>query len=133
MADIVLSAQLVINNAQFISGQQSEKLHVAPLRNALLMFCPAILISLTTHDDVIDRDENKLDSVTDETHDDETHGASNSNFLELFGVRLGASLHKASRILSKLHTFLDTPTERICLIREKSWKFRRHVERDTGE
>merc|ERR1711994_351131 len=62
--------------------------------------------NLSSHYDVVDRDVDELHEESNETHQGESDGCSNSNFLEFFPVRLGASLHQPDGILSKLSHWL---------------------------
>merc|ERR1719352_633444 len=77
--------------------------------------------SLTSHDDVVDRDEHELDSVADEAHDGKTNGACNCDFLELLGIRLCAPLDKTPGVLSELVSALDAVAERVALVRQE-WR-----------
>merc|ERR1719387_1435273 len=74
--------------------------------------------SLTSHDDVVDRDEHELDS---EAHDGKTNGACNCDFLELLGIRLCAPLDKTPGVLSELVSALDAVAERVALVRQE-WR-----------
>merc|ERR1719498_559388 len=72
-----------------------------------------------TNNDVVDRDENQLDSVANEAHDSKADCACHSNLLELLCIWLCASLDQSSRIVAELNCALDTITHRVALVVEE--------------
>merc|ERR1719245_1216329 len=75
--------------------------------------------SRATDDDVVDRDEDELHGVPDETHDAEANRAGNCDLLELLRVGLCAPLDEAARIHTELVSALDTVPYRVVLIGEE--------------
>jgi hypothetical protein len=53
-----------------------------------------IFMLLDSDNDVVDGDVNELDEEADEAHDGKADGGGHGNLLELFPVRLRASLHQ---------------------------------------
>lgn len=57
---------------------------------------------LVVYDDVIDWDVNQLDKKSNESHDGETDGGCDCDFLELFRVRLGATTNQTHGVAGEL-------------------------------
>jgi len=74
---------------------------------------------LSTHDDVVDRDEDQFDHVADESHDPKTYPARDSNFLELLRIWLCAPLHETAGIMTEFNGTLNGPAHGIVLVEQK--------------
>jgi len=67
---------------------------------------------LRANNDVVDGNVNQLDEKSNESHDEEADRGGQSNLLELFGIRLGASLDEAVGVHGELLGWLKSGLER---------------------
>merc|ERR1719440_819894 len=75
--------------------------------------------SLTTNNDVVDRNEDQLHGVANKSHDGKTNGTRDGNFLKLLGIWFCATLDEAARVVAKFICTLNYVTDRIALVLQK--------------
>merc|ERR1719223_1884459 len=77
---------------------------------------------LTSDNDVVDGNEYKLDSVSNETHDGKADGAGDGDLLELLGIWLGACANETLRILGEVIASVDQVANWVTLVCHEAWQ-----------
>lgn len=107
------SIVLTGNPSSFLVMRSSGHSYIS-LDEERILFEP--VIPLHSGDNVLDRDKHQLDDVPDESHDSESHGASDRDLLELPSIRLGASLEEPLRVDDELQDCGNEPSQRLFLV-----------------
>lgn len=104
----------------YLYPPRNDNTLIITLFSTPLNFVP--LLDLHTNNDVVDRNEDQLYDVPNESHDGKSNGTSESDLFELPSIRFCAPLNKSLRVQDKFDEARYSPTDWIVLIAQERSK-----------